>query len=458
MSKFGDYLWQLLPRFFKHLTDSEPRKWVNVFGASLDETKQSIFLLRRAWLVATASGTSLDLLGKARGIIRYPDEDDERFRVRIMAAFDIYSAGGTIPGMTQALDVLGYPDATIYELFRDGVVTPLHNNAGQYNGTLQHKGGIRWAEFNVLTGIEDTRSFTKTDLQILWDTIYKMKPAHTMPRALVLSMDFSDKLQATEKTVTRLTETLSDLFPYVGLSHNGAVQYGGYFARDGVQTYGSHLKHLPTASAATDNLHNTQRDTHCLASNLHLIDKQTAQCISRALGFRHNRAAYYGANPSMLELSKLTVAASFTDRESLKDAIHYQPVANLTSRFPGEITLHDGWHRDGTHYGLGRILDNGKAQTVLNLTDTLPGTYTYGERINHRGDAMMHNGFDRQPRRCYTQGDLHDGLVRHQSFRKYGDRFQKHNGLFYFGGRIRRHDQSFTHVRKRGVRQEYIAV
>jgi hypothetical protein len=469
MSQFGDYLWNLLPRFFKLLQNSEPWKWVSVFGGHLDDTKGSIFALRRAWLVATASGASLDLLGKARGIIRYPGEDDELYRVRIMAAFDIYSAGGTIPGITQALALLGYPDAIVHELFRDGKVIPLHNAAGQYNGLARHQGGIRWAEFKIITGIDDTRPFTKTDLQILMDAIYKMKPAHTMPRALVLATDFQEEMQAQEKTVIRLRESATDAFPYVGLSHNSAVRYGGYFRYDGVRTYGSHLPHSPKASTGAVNLHNTQRDSHQLASKLRLTDTQKAGYIPRTLGFRHNGAAWYGGNPAMLELPKFGAAVRIVDTETLNDQIKYKPVTNLASRFPGEVVVHSGWTRNGSNYGRGRMFDTGAARAAIALRETIPGTYAYGDRINHQGTAYPHNGWSRKPR-PYQQAGGHDGTLRHQSYRKYEDRFQQHNGLFFYGGRIRRHDQSFNHganglgdelclvIRRRGVKQEYIAI
>ena len=126
---FGEYLWGLLTSALRRSADGDLRKWVDAWGAQLDLAKAAIFKLRRSWLIATAQGQALDVIGQGRKLPRYPGETDDDYRLRLSAAWEIYRRGGTIPGMPEALRLIGYPEADIYELYKDGPVSPFHNGA-----------------------------------------------------------------------------------------------------------------------------------------------------------------------------------------------------------------------------------------------------------------------------------------------------------------------------------------
>jgi hypothetical protein len=187
MTGFSLYLWRLLSRPFKlgepgKVTDA--RRWVLAAGAILDGLKLAIFAVRRARIVATADEKAIDLLGRDRGIIRYPGEIDKYYRRRVQSAYITYQRGGTNPGVIAALAAIGYPGAVIHEIiferaFYDGWAR--HDGKRRYAGAL-----TRWAEFDATVFLEPGRQFAPVDFLILLDVIMKAKAAHAKPRYLTL--------------------------------------------------------------------------------------------------------------------------------------------------------------------------------------------------------------------------------------------------------------------------------
>ena len=187
-SVFGSYLINLLSRIFRR--DPEIQKWVDSFGASLDEAKASIFAMRRAWFIQTASGYALDEHGKGRRLLRYPGESDEAYKMRLLAAYQIYAEGGTVPGIKHALERLGYPDAIVYELFKEQtryieLGGKLLDGAWSLDGArlldappdVRQEWLGRWAEFALDLNIGDDRGFLRSDYEALLDTINRAKRA-----------------------------------------------------------------------------------------------------------------------------------------------------------------------------------------------------------------------------------------------------------------------------------------
>lgn len=206
MSEFSNYLWELLSKPFKKKKDTDVQKWVQVCGEILDEVKQCIFNVRKQWSVFTATGEALDAIGYGRRISRYPGEDDEQYRRRILLAFNLYSQGGTLPGMLSALSLIGYPNASIIEAYNDLAVR--YDGTYRYNGNAKHDGGIilwwtwhngvhkydgsirhqkclsvNWAIFRVI--IQTDKLLSNSEVTVLLDTVFRMKPAHTMPHKII---------------------------------------------------------------------------------------------------------------------------------------------------------------------------------------------------------------------------------------------------------------------------------
>ncbi|MDI3547877.1 MAG: hypothetical protein PWR10_1529 [Halanaerobiales bacterium] len=113
--KFFDYLWALLNRPLKK--GQENKKWFTALGAILEDAKQAIFQIRRAWFILTAPGPALDVLGKARGLPRYANESNEAYRKRLLNAFETYVLSGTDSGMLKALSALGYDNTEIQPVY-----------------------------------------------------------------------------------------------------------------------------------------------------------------------------------------------------------------------------------------------------------------------------------------------------------------------------------------------------
>lgn len=229
MSTFGEYLFGLLRDALRAGENSELRRWADVLGLALDELKASLFLVRRAQVLATATGEALDAHGRDRGLARYPGESDDLYRMRLLAAHSIYAGAGTVPGIVAALELLGYPGAEVYELFRDGPVAPLFNGQHLYSGSVQHSGGVRWAEFKIRAGIGD-RPLTAQDLAIVVDAIRRLKPAHTRLVAFALDSRLPDEY-------FRLDETLALTAALLWGDGVAGPAYHDGFARDGTYRY-----------------------------------------------------------------------------------------------------------------------------------------------------------------------------------------------------------------------------
>jgi hypothetical protein len=71
----------------------------------LDETRKDLYKVMRSHWVESATGPDLDLIASLLDLIRITDEDDDRFRDRIMKFIDLciesslYPGGGTIPAI-----------------------------------------------------------------------------------------------------------------------------------------------------------------------------------------------------------------------------------------------------------------------------------------------------------------------------------------------------------------------
>ena len=153
---FNDYLWDLLTRPFRREGTSEIKLFFSVVGGLFDGAKQTMFLLRRQWIVLTASEDALRLLGAERGIFRTDSESLANYRRRVSAAYMIYAAGGTHPGIINALQRIGY---TFQIIERKPT----------------------WAKFTIYLWFKFGLQMSNAEYQRLDKTIFDMKPAHTLP-------------------------------------------------------------------------------------------------------------------------------------------------------------------------------------------------------------------------------------------------------------------------------------
>lgn len=456
--KFGEYLWKLLSSPFKQSEDGELRKWVDVLGETLDEAKLSIFAMRRSWVIATASGQALDLIGRSRKLPRYPGEDDEAYRRRLSAAWEIYRRGGTIPGMQEALRLIGFPDAEIYELYKDGPVSPFHDGTYRYDREVRHKGGVRWAEFRVRARLDDEKALTRTDMAVLMDTIYRVKPARSMPVAIgfdLMFQDFVPHQDGIEIDILFVAHALREGWPWKGHRHDGALTHAG-----GVR-------------------YDTAWDVSALAVHTPLEDRQRAGGVLHDGWFRRRGELYYGRQPAMLETSLFAVTPRWQEEVPSADdgraiaeiALEGRPLRYRhdgalwrlggatyggrrpegTDTFPAGPTLHDGRHTRSSirAYGQDRAQEEFEHSLAFQWCETVPGTPVYGASgLYHDGGgaAWRHNGcIDRRPRYIYNGRHAHGGaLLRRRSTHRYGDRLYRRNGLHYYGRPIPR-DGSWTH-------------
>jgi hypothetical protein len=154
--RLADYMWWLLPEFLKRKgrQDSLVGGLCNAVGDRLDDARTTITEVIPLLLVQTATGDYLDRLARMRQLARGVGEPDESLRVRVLAAMTVKRNGGTIPGMLEGLAGLGYL-VEVDEPF---------------------KGSPKWSHFLVrILGW----SGVVLDQTVFYDTVRRLKPAHT---------------------------------------------------------------------------------------------------------------------------------------------------------------------------------------------------------------------------------------------------------------------------------------
>jgi hypothetical protein len=154
--RLADYLWWLLPSFLKSKGRSASLVGglCDAVGDALDEARVTLTEVIPLLLVETATGDYLDRLARMRQIARGVGEPDESLRTRVLAAMTVKRKGGTIPGMIEGLAGLGY-QVEVEEIF---------------------KGTAKWSHFVIRivawTGVV-------VEQAVFYDTVRKLKPAHT---------------------------------------------------------------------------------------------------------------------------------------------------------------------------------------------------------------------------------------------------------------------------------------
>ena len=156
IARLADYLWWLLPVFLKKKdrAASMIAQFCEIWGERLDEARETLTAIIPELLAATASGDYLDILARQRQVFRGIGESDDSLRARVLAAHTIKRKGGTIPGMIEGLEKVGY---TI------DVSEP-------------NKGTSIWSRFVVrVLGWDGV----VIDQSVFYQTVRELKPAHT---------------------------------------------------------------------------------------------------------------------------------------------------------------------------------------------------------------------------------------------------------------------------------------
>ena len=154
--KLADYLYWLLPAFFKKKEKqaSNVYKLLTVYGELFEQIRDTIYEVNDQFYIETASLKNLDEIGKMRGLFRLPLESDDEFKERIKNAHIEKQKAGTIAGMVNGLKTIGF-ETSIIELFKTD--------------------RSRWSEF-IVRVISWDQSNSQT---LFFNEINRLKPAHT---------------------------------------------------------------------------------------------------------------------------------------------------------------------------------------------------------------------------------------------------------------------------------------
>ena len=172
---YADYQRELAPPWLKALKGAA---WLEAHGAVKDALVALAVNAIENQSADSANPDALERLGNDRFLARYPGEDVEPYRIRVLNAFAFWERAGTVPGMIQTMLQLGYI-ADIVELYQ---TTP--SRWSEFVVTLRGGpvsfGALYWAD-DGNWGDDATWGFElgTTEFNRIIAIINAQKPAHT---------------------------------------------------------------------------------------------------------------------------------------------------------------------------------------------------------------------------------------------------------------------------------------
>jgi hypothetical protein len=93
-------------------------RFLEGLGEAKDNLAEAVRQATLARMIQRAPGDALSLIGEERLLPKFPNEPEDAYRARLMAAWEFWRKAGTLPGLVYWLLVMGY-DAYVHEHFRD---------------------------------------------------------------------------------------------------------------------------------------------------------------------------------------------------------------------------------------------------------------------------------------------------------------------------------------------------
>jgi hypothetical protein len=210
---------------------TDVKRLVQVFGELLDAARNSAYQVRRCWFVQTCPDGALPLHGWERDIEALPGEPPEQHRARLMAAFQTYLAGGTVPGIVMAVELLGHPGATVLE----PRAQYLHDGRLTRDGSARY-GAVQWAVFWVK--VPWLNAVTAEHMGHLVRSVKRWKNPHTRLGGIIVDSstapgDWSDVVHTSDDLALGVS-TLQQFDDSVSLAR---VLHDGKYPRDGTILY-----------------------------------------------------------------------------------------------------------------------------------------------------------------------------------------------------------------------------
>lgn len=142
---------------------------------TLQNRQDELELARTLRFPRFADGEALRRHGGARGIWPVTGETEEQYRARVIAAHATWRAAGTVPGMVEALEFLGYASAVVEE----PRYAPLHDRTW-IRDRLIDRSGTAWALFDIRLYLADESGLPDADgWRRLLNIIRQIKPARS---------------------------------------------------------------------------------------------------------------------------------------------------------------------------------------------------------------------------------------------------------------------------------------
>jgi hypothetical protein len=205
-----------VPNELVRLLASETGLQIDDFFAAWEDTVNQLFVATATWELSRYE-TLLDLPSNTT----LPH--DVR-RSRILAR--LRSSIGIRPDdMRDALEMLGYPDAVIEELFATATPLPIYN--GDVTHSQRMRTGFKWALFKLRFQLAEYRNWLQQDRDDLVNLVEEIKPAHMGLAGIGLILPFEDHIPELAESAHLTTDiSYSDPFIRAGFRHNSQVVFG----------------------------------------------------------------------------------------------------------------------------------------------------------------------------------------------------------------------------------------
>lgn len=205
----------------------------------------------------------------------------EQKRALIKQSMLLHRKKGTPWAVQEALKAVGFADARVV----DSLPVIRYNGTSSYGGADDYSSGARWAMFNIVIDLGESRPFSADERARVVRTVNAWKRLSTKLYAVSVQVNVSDTVKTDESTTLVASLPLSDSH-LPGARYDGSLthSHGAAFVHDGsIRCDGAHHYLI---GRATGQGYDNVRDPMSFGMKLDLSDTQR-------VSMRHDSEIYY---------------------------------------------------------------------------------------------------------------------------------------------------------------------
>lgn len=202
-------------------------------------------------------------------------------RALIKQSMSLHRKKGTPWAVQEALKAVGFADARVV----DSLPVIRYDGTSSYGGADDYSSGARWAMFNIVIDLGESRPFSADERARIVRTVNAWKRLSTRLYAVSIQVNVSDEVQMSEETSLSARLPMSDAH-LPGARYDGSQTYshGAAFSHDGSVHYDGAHHYLK--GRAIGQTYDNVRDPMAFGMQLDLSD-------THHVSMRHDAEIYY---------------------------------------------------------------------------------------------------------------------------------------------------------------------